>query len=166
MPSGSEAMLARIRASARAESAASAVSTVSSPYSSSSAWTRRSPRPERIELAVEIAPIRLRHARIGGEDVDDVLLQDAVAHKLHRRNSKSFLKALGCLGVEIAWHIAADIEPMSDRGEPGEHLAAAHDRAHQADIVEMRAAVIGIVEEIGVALLADRRRCSPCRSRP
>ena len=30
-------------------------------------------------------------------------------------------------------------------------LAAAHQRAHQAEIVEMRAAVVGIVEEIGVA---------------
>ena len=108
---------------------------------------------ERVELAVEVAPVRLRHARIGGEDVDDVLLHDAAADQLHRRHAKAFLEALGRLGVEVARHVAADVEPVADRGEPGEHLAAAHDRAHQAEVVEMRAAVVGVVEQIGVARL-------------
>ena len=53
--------------------------------------------------------------------------------------------------VVVARHVAADVEPMADRGEPGEHLAAAHQRAHQPEIVEVRAAVVGIVEQVGVA---------------
>src|SRR5256885_15206909 len=96
---------------------------------------------ERIELPVEIAPVRLRYARIGTENIDDVLLQNATADELHRWNTEAFLKALGRLGVEIARHIAADIEPVSDRCEPREHAASPHQRAHQPHVVEMRAAV-------------------------
>ena len=54
-------------------------------------------------------------------------------------------------GVEAARHVAADVEPVADRGEPAEHLAVAKDRPHQPEVVEMRAAVIGIVEQEGVA---------------
>ena len=106
---------------------------------------------ERVELAVEIAPVRLRHARIRAENVDDVLLQHARAYELHRRDAEAFLEALGRLGVEVTRHVAADIEPVADRGEPDEHLAVAHERPHETEVVEMRAAVIGIVEQKGVA---------------
>ena len=106
---------------------------------------------ERVELAVEIAPVRLRHARVRGKDVDDVLLEDAGADELHRRDADALLKALRRLWIVIAGDVAADVEPMPDRGNPGEHAAAAHQRAHQAEIVEVRAAVVGVVEEIGVA---------------
>ncbi len=109
-------------------------------------------KPERVELAVEIAPVRQRHARIGGKNIDNVLLEHAAADELDRRHAKAFLKTFSRLGVVIAGHVAADIEPVPDRGEPGEHLAAAHHRTHQAEIVEMRAAVVRIVEQISVAL--------------
>ena len=107
---------------------------------------------ERVELAVEVAPVRQRHARIGGEDIDNVLLQYAAADDLDRRHAKAFLKTFRRLGVEIAGHVAADIEPVADRGEPGEYLAAAHHRTHQTEVVEVGAAVVGIVEQISVAL--------------
>ena len=51
---------------------------------------------------------------------------DAAADELHRRNAEALLEAFGRLGVEIARHVAADVEPVADRGEPGEHLAVAH----------------------------------------
>ena len=73
------------------------------------------------------------------------------AHELHGRNAEAFLEALGRLGVEVARHVAADIEPVADRGEPREHFAVAHQRAHEPHVVQVRAAVIRIVEQIGVA---------------
>src|SRR5437870_3984478 len=92
---------------------------------------------ERIKLAVEIAPVRLRHARIRGEDVDNVLLDHAAADELHRRDAEALLKALSGLGVEIARHVAADVEPMPNRGEPRKDLPTAHQRPHQAHVIEM-----------------------------
>ena len=65
---------------------------------------------ERVELAVEVAPIRQRHARIGGEDIDDILLHPAAAHELDRRHAKAFLKTLCGFGIEIPGHVAADVE--------------------------------------------------------
>ena len=108
---------------------------------------------ERVELADEVAEIRLRDARIGGEDVDDVVLQHARADELDRRHADAFLITLGRLGVEIAGHDAADVEPVADRGKPGEHLSVSQQRPHQPEVIEMGAAVIGIVEDIGVARL-------------
>ena len=106
---------------------------------------------ERVELPIEVAPIRLRHAGVRGQNVDDVLLQHAGAHELYRRNAEPLLEAFGRLGVEIARHVAADIEPVADRGEPGENPAGAHERSHQPDVVEMGAAVVWVVEEKCVA---------------
>src|SRR3954447_18764646 len=96
---------------------------------------------QRIQLAVEIAPVRLRHTRVRRQDVDDVLLDDAATDELHRRNAEALLETLCGLGVEITRHVAANIEPMADRSEPGEYFSVAHQRAHQPHIVEMRAAV-------------------------
>ena len=75
MPSGSEAMLARISASARADSARMRRSDRVVAIFVEQRMHALLAEAERIELAVEIAPVRLRHARVGGKDIDDVLLQ-------------------------------------------------------------------------------------------
>ena len=75
---------------------------------------------ERVELPVEVAPVRLRGAGVCRKNVDDVLLQNAGAQELYRRDTKTFLEAFGRLGVEVAGHVATDVEPVSDGGEPGE----------------------------------------------
>ncbi len=106
---------------------------------------------KRIELSVKVAPVRLRHARIRRQDIDDVLLQDTATHELYRRDTKAFLEALRRPRVEIAGDIASHIEPMCDRREPGKHLAAAHERTNEPEIVEMGTAVIGIVEQVRIA---------------
>src|SRR5437763_8849495 len=96
---------------------------------------------ERVDLAVEIPPVRLRHAGVRGKNVDDVLLNNAGADQLHGRDADALLKALRRLWIVVPWDIAADVEPMPDRGNPGEDAPAAHQRTHQAEIVEVRAAV-------------------------
>ena len=131
---------------------------VSSPYSSSSAVQPPLAEIERVELAVEVAPVRLRHAaswRRGCRRCPAGARPSRI--ELHRRDAHAFLEAFGGRGVEVAGHVAADVEPVPDRGEPAEQLAVAKQRPHQPEVVEMRAAVIGIVEQIGVAGLAGRR---------
>ena len=111
---------------------------------------------ERVELPVQVAPIRLRHARIGREDVEDILLHHARADQLHRRNADAFLVAFRRARIVVARHIAADVEPMPHARQPAEQLALPEHRSDQAEIIEMRAALIGVVEQEGVARLQPR----------
>ena len=106
---------------------------------------------ERVELPVEVAPVRLRGAGVCRKNVNDVMLQNAGAEELYRRDTKTFLEAFGRLGVEVAGHVAADVEPVSDGGKPGEDVSAAHERTHQPEVVEVRPTLIRIIEQIGVA---------------
>ena len=106
---------------------------------------------ERVDLAVEIAPVRLRHTGVRGQDVDDVLLDDAGAKQLHRRDADALLEALRRLRIVVAGDVATDVEPVPDRCDPGEHAAVTHQWTHQTEIVEVGAAVVRIVEQIGVA---------------
>ena len=80
-------------------------------------------------------------------------LQSPGAKQLHRRKANALLMALGGLGIVVAGNIAADIEPVADRGQPAEQLPVPEDRPHQPEIVEVRAALIGIVEQEGIARL-------------
>ncbi len=63
-------------------------------------------------------------------------------------------------GREAARHRAADVGPVAGVGQPAEQLAVAIDRHHEAHIHQMRAAEIGIVDDIDVA------RLQACRQRP
>ena len=107
---------------------------------------------EGVELRVEVAPIRLRHPRICSEDVDDVALQHTAANELHRRDADALLKTFRCLRVEVAGHIATDVEPMPDRSEPGEDASLAQQWTHETKIVEVRPPIIRVVEEKSVVL--------------
>ena len=106
-----------------------------------------------IQLAIQITPVRPRHARIGVEDVDDVLLEHALAKQLHRRDENALLVAFGGSRIVAARDIAADIEPMSDGRKPGEEPPIPHQRAHQPKIIQMRATLVRVVEDEGVTRL-------------
>ena len=155
------------RFGARATAPRARRATVSSPYSSSSAVQAPLAEIERVELAVEVAPVRLRHARVGRQDIDDVLLEDAA-------RAISFTGGIGTpswkLSVALALKLPGTLPPTSSQwpteASQAEQLAVAEERPHEPEVVEMRAAVIGIVEQIGVAVGRGRRRARPCRSRP
>ena len=108
---------------------------------------------ERIELAVEIAIKGPRQARVGGQDIDDVLAENPTVEELHRRDQHAFLKALGRHRIVVARHVPADIVPMPDRGQIAEQFAAVKDRLYQSEIGKMRAAIIGIVEDPQIAVM-------------
>ncbi len=64
---------------------------------------------ERVDLAVKVAEIGLRHPRIGGNNVDHVLLDHAGARELHGGNAHALLKAFRGLRVVVARNITADV---------------------------------------------------------
>ena len=124
MPSGSAAMLARISASARARQRVQRGGDRIVAVVVEQRVHALLAEVKRVELTVEVAAVGLRHARIGGEDIDDVLLSTPRLHQFHRRHAEAFLKAFGRSRIETAGHVAADVEPVADRGEPAEHLPA------------------------------------------
>ena len=144
-------MAARISASARSEKASKAAATVASPYSSSSASRRRSPRSSALSWPLRSPQFDCGTRELAARISTMSWFITPGAEEFHRREAHAFLKAFGRLRIVAARHIAADVEPVPDRGEPAEQLAVAEDRAHEPEIVEMRAAVIGIVEQEGVA---------------
>src|SRR2546421_2600798 len=65
---------------------------------------------------------------------DALPIYHAAADQLHRWNAEAFLKALRCLRVKIARHVAADVEPVPDRGEDRKstRLNSSHDQISYA----------------------------------
>ena len=108
---------------------------------------------ERAELGVEVAVIAPGQPGVGEQDVDDVLVDRAAIGELDRRDTHPFLHDVGRRRVVVPRHVAADIEPMADRGEVAEQIPVAEDRLDQLDVVEMGGADIGVVEQVDVAVL-------------
>ncbi len=107
---------------------------------------------KRAELAVQIALGRLRQAGVAHQDVDNVGLDLARFGKTHRGQDEGFLEGVGCGGVVVARHRAAHIMPMPDRGEIAKQFAVVKIGAHQPHVGQVRAAQMGIVEDIDVAV--------------
>ena len=102
----------------------------------------------------EIALEEVRQARVDVEDVEDRLVGHALGEELHRRDADALLEDLGRVGGHRAGHIAADIVPVRDVGDPGDKLAVGEDRRREHHVVEMRdAAVVGVVRGEDVARL-------------
>jgi hypothetical protein len=77
--------------------------------------------------------------------------------ELHRRQAQALLLDLGGVGREAAGDHAADVGPVAGVGEPAEEAAGAEERLDELHVHEVRAAEVGIVEDVDVALL--RRPC-------
>ena len=76
------------------------------------------PEIQRIQLAIEIPEIGLWHAAICRKNSQNILIHPTRADQLDGRKTHPFLKAFGRACIEAAGHIATDIEPMPDRGQP------------------------------------------------
>lgn len=108
---------------------------------------------ERIHLPVHVAIKTVGQARIGTQNVDHILAQLAGGIELHRRNDHAFLEAFRRHRIVITRHIATDIMPVPDRSEVAEDLVIAEEGPHQLEIAQMRAAVVGVIEDIDIAVL-------------
>ena len=111
------------------------------------------------KLALQVTPVRQRQARVGGQDVGDVGVHAAGGTQPDGRDAHAFLEAFGGLRVVAAGHVAADVEPVACRGDPAEQRAVAEERLHEAEIVEVGAAGIGVVEQEDVAGLGAAVAC-------
>ena len=106
---------------------------------------------QRAQLAVQVTPVGVRHAGVGGQDVEQVLAHDPGGDQLHGRDAHALLEAFGGARVVAAGHVAADVEPVPGRCHPAKQGAVAEHGAHQPEVVQMRAARVRVVEQIRVA---------------
>ena len=106
---------------------------------------------QRVELALQVAMRHGRKPRVGHHHVDDVVVDDAAPRELDDGEMEALLRELGGARIVVAGHVAGHVEPMRDGGEPAEDASLAEDRLHQLHVVDVRAAVIGIVHHVDVA---------------
>ena len=85
------------------------------------------------------------------QDIDDILAEGAAFDQLHGWNQHAFLEAFRRDRIVVAWHVTAHIVPMPHGGEETEDRAISIEWTHQLEIGKVRAALIGIVEYVGVA---------------
>ena len=95
--------------------------------------------PARRDLREIVAAPLLRHARIEQQQVEDVLLQLALAEQPDQRNARAFLIDLGA-ARHAARRDAADVGVMRDVAHEADELAVGEHRHRHVDVGQMRAA--------------------------
>ena len=86
----------------------------------------------------------------------DLAVHLAALEELHWRQPQPLLLDLGRVRGESARHHAADVGPVAGVLQPAEQLAIDEERHGEAHVHEMRAAEIGIVDDVDVAGLRRR----------
>ena len=107
---------------------------------------------QRTHLRVQITIDRQRQTGIGAQDRQDIILPHTGTEQLDRRDMHPFLKALGGCRVVISGHIAANIMPVANGCEVTEYLSVAEHRADKLEVRQVCAALIGIIENIDIAI--------------
>ena len=102
-------------------------------------------------LGLDIADALIGDADIAQDDREDFLIHDAALEQLDRRQAQTLLLDLGGGRREAARHGASGIGPMAGVGQPGEQLALIEEGFDEANVHQMGAAEIGIVDHIHVA---------------
>src|SRR5690606_29056630 len=99
---------------------------------------------------LDVAGTLVRNSEVGADDGVDFRFQPSALEKFYRRESQPLL--LGCGGVcgKAARHGAAYIRPVTSIGKPAEDLPGAIDRHYEAHVHQVRAAKIGVVDDIDV----------------
>ncbi|MNI59392.1 hypothetical protein D3C73_1145510 [compost metagenome] len=103
-------------------------------------------------MTVQVAPQAVGQTGVGFQDGQHVLVQYPRAQDAHRRNLHRFLPAFGGSRVVVARHRAAHVVPMRGRSQKAEQLCAPEHRTHQLEVIRVRAAFVGVVEEPDVAI--------------
>ena len=107
---------------------------------------------QRGQLAVEVAPQAVGQAGVGLEDGQHIVIKHPGAHDAHGRDLHRLLPAFGGRRVVVAGHVAAHIVPMRGGCQKTIQLALAKKRPHQLEVVGVRTAFVGVVEQPGVAV--------------
>ena len=106
---------------------------------------------QRRGLGLDVADALLGDAHVGVEDGEDLGVHHAALEELHRRQAQPLLLDLGGLRREAAGHHAADVGPMPRVLQPAEVLAPVVEGQREAHVHQVRAAEVGIVDDVDVA---------------
>ena len=112
---------------------------------------------ERGGLGLDVADPLLGDAHVGHEDGEDLAVHLAPLEELDGRQAQALLLHLGGVRREAARHHAADVGPVARVLQPAEVLATVVEGQRKAHVHQVRAAEIGIVDDIDVAGLGRPR---------
>ena len=107
-------------------------------------------------LGAEVAGDLARAAEVGADHREDVRVDLAALDEAHAGDDEAFLVDLAG-DADAAGRAAADIDVMRDVGHVAEQRAVVEDRRDERDVVEVHAALVGIVDEDAVAGLQALR---------
>ena len=102
-------------------------------------------------LRLQIADDVGGSARVIGNEFGYVRKINALVINSDRRDAQAFSHVIERADVKRTWHSAADIRPMAVGLGKAEQLAFVEHRSDDAGIVEMRAALIDVVDDKDVA---------------
>ena len=101
-------------------------------------------------LGAEVAGDLARAAEVGADHREDVGVDLAALDEAHAGDDEAFLVDLA-RDADAAGRAAADIDVMGDVGHVAEQRALVEDRRDERDVVQVHAALVGIVDQDAVA---------------
>ena len=110
---------------------------------------------ERGGLGLDVADALVGDAHVGAQDRVDLRVHLPALEELDGGQPEPLLLDLGGVRREAARHHAADIGPVAGVLQPAEDLAAVVERHGEAHVHQVRAAEVGVVDDVDVA---GRRR--------
>src|SRR3989441_305536 len=108
--------------------------------------------PPRRHLRHEIAGEHVGQAHVAREEPEEVLVQLARTEELGGRDDAALLVELGGVRRHAAWRAAADVLVVAHRARQRQGAPVGEDRHRQRDVGQMRAAVVRVVQQEGVAV--------------
>ena len=112
---------------------------------------------ERGSLGLDVADPLLGDADVGHDDGVDLGVHPAALEELDRRQAQPLLLDLGGTRREAAGDGTADVGPVAGVGEPAPVPALVEEGLDEADIHQMCAAEIGVVDDVDVVGLGRCR---------
>ena len=119
------------------------------------------PEPSCRHLRHEITGEHLGKAHVAREQAEQVLVQLAGAEELGGRDDHALLVELGGVRRHAARCAAAHVLVVAHRAGERHHAAVGEDRYRERDVRQVGAAVVGIVQQEGVAVLHAVRGKGP-----
>ena len=109
--------------------------------------------PERACLRLQVAQHELRRACVGTQELDDFLVQDTLAHELHRQYRQPLAEQIACYRVPGAGRLSPDVHLVAHTGAERDDLLAGEDGHDNDHVARMGATgVVRVVREEAVAL--------------
>ena len=113
---------------------------------------------ERADMGLGIALYIKRRAGVVHDDGEQILAHLAGLVEFQRRQAQTFTGNMGACKSLAAGRTTAKIHPMSTTDTKREDLAIEEDRTQEGHVVDVRAALVRIVQHVNIARLHGRQR--------